>query len=281
MLIDPHVNPGDLSPEALAERIDNSELDGVVITDGNRADRTAAFVKAVEDRDLWAFAGVELALEKGTLVLIPRVADDAFFSGKWSPGPRLWSFEAAAERIAGFDGVVIASHPYHRELESALVDQVYALPKVHGIETRLGRKGHHMWNQLADAAAGHLNAAQLGSSGGDVEFLGGGITVIPGDSLTQAGLVEAIEGHTTLPVVFQSADAPHPRERGIEQARARRSERGDDDRGPRRSRDDRGGRGRDRDDRGGRGRDDRGGRGRRDDRGGRGRRDDRGGRGRR
>ena len=52
MLIDPHVNPGDLSPEALAKRIDEAQLDGVVVTDGNRADRTEAYIKAIEAVDL-------------------------------------------------------------------------------------------------------------------------------------------------------------------------------------------------------------------------------------
>ncbi|MFN3201356.1 MAG: hypothetical protein ACE366_23345 [Bradymonadia bacterium] len=268
MLIDPHVNPGDLSPEALAQRIDDAQLEGVVITDGNRTDRTEAYIKAVEAQDLWAFAGVELALEKGSLILIPEVADADFFGAKWSPGPRLWSFDAVAERIKDFKGIVMAGHPYHRDLESALVDQVYALPRIDAIETRIGQ-GHHVWNGLADTAAAHLKAATAGSSGGDLDRLGHGVTVIPGESLTQAELVAALRERNTLPVTFQSAEERHPRERGLERARARREE-GGDDRRPRRSRDDdRRGGGRDR--RGGRD----GGRGGRD--GGRGGRD--GGRG--
>lgn len=256
VLIDPHASPGDLDPAAFAAACREAGLDAVVVADRLSTHRLDSYLDALEDAGLAAFAGVELPLERGSVVVIPSEDGPAFRGMKW--GTTTWTPEMVAERLRDFDGALIASHPYLREGPGAMGDRVYFLKGLTGVQTRAGR-GELSWDAMADRAADRKKLVRLGSSGGSAAHIGAAATVLPGEVEDQAGLVAALRDGSTLVVEFDDPQAPRDR-------RPPRRE-------PREARDDRrGGRGRDRDERGGRGRD-RGGRGR-ERRGGRGRRDD-------
>ena len=199
MLIDMHTCPGDLSPDELAEAVADAGLDGYVVTDSNRVDRLAAYLGAASKVGLRAFAGIELMLERGTLVFIPRKPDQRFYTHTWSPGTRLWALEDILDRLRGLDGALMASHPYCRDLDSVLGDLVYGIGDLAAVETRVGR-GRSVWNRLADSARNVMNAAGVGSCGGSPAHLGSAATVIPGEIPDEAALVEALVNDHCLAV---------------------------------------------------------------------------------
>jgi hypothetical protein len=247
LLIDLHAAPGDRSPEAFAAAVTAAGLDAVVITDRNRIDRSDAYVEALTKVGVRAYVGVEFGLEAGTLVLVPTDPDDAAFrDGTWKPTGAAWSIPDALEAAAAVDGVLIAGHPYCRDLGRVLGDRVYRVKGVAGVETRVGR-GQLSWDNLAEHAARKADAAQLGSSGGDPNALGAAGTVFPGEAGTQSALVDSIRDGLCLAIEMD--DPASPRDRTPPEPPPRRE-----------SRDDRDGRDRDRGGRGGR---DGGGRGRR------------------
>lgn len=259
MIIDVHACPGDMSPEAFARACHDAGLDAVVVADNCRTDRLDAFIDALGEADVLGFAGVRLPLERGALVAIPRVDDDAFRRAKWD-GP--WSAEDAAQRLADFDGLVIISHPYDRGDGPPMGDRVYRLAKIAGaIETKIGR-GEMRWDAMADSAAQSRGLSRLGTSSGDPKRLGVAATIVPGIPETEAELVEAL---TALTLVVEFDDPAAPRDRTVPEPAPRedRGPRGDRERGRGGRRDDRrGGRGDRGDRRGGRDGDRRGGRGR-------------------
>jgi hypothetical protein len=256
LLIDVHAAPARLAPAEFAKAVQEAGLEGAVIA--TDLDRWSDYADAFDDLSLVPFVGLALPLKRGTLVFIPRDADDeALDAVDWSaPDEGLTGAEARA-RVKGLDGLLVTTHPYFRdETAPAIGDRVYGLKGLGGVVTRVGA-GKLSWDALADAFAGKRGIARLGSAGGDVHTLGRAATVVPEGIETQEGLVNAIEAGLTLPVELD--DPAQPKDRRPPPAPVRR-----EDRGPRR---DGGGRG---DRRGGRGRDDRRGGGR--DRGGRGER---------
>ncbi|MCB9535207.1 MAG: hypothetical protein H6704_03005 [Myxococcales bacterium] len=260
MLIDFHANPGSRSPEEFAAAVEAAGLDAVVVTLPNTTKKLEAYLDALEDAEILAFGGVELTLDRGALVFVPRVLDDAFLDARWSPKEaRPWALDEALKLLAGFQGALLAGHPYVREGRSPLGDRIYTIKGLKGIETRIGR-GLVTRDRLADTAADARGWVKLGSSGGEPDQLGVAMTVLLADVDEQDDLVDALAPDVCFPLELD--DPAKPRDRSapvIDRPPPRR----DDERG---RRDDRGGRGRGRrDDRGGRG-----GRGGRD----RGRRDD-------
>ena len=215
MIIDSHVSPGDLAPADLAQAIVDAGLDGVVIADNNRVDRLADYLDAAEDAGLQAFAGVELTLDRGTLVFVPRYADDAFFMHRWSPGAKLWALPDALECARALDGALLAGHPYHRDREPILGDLVYGITDIVGIETRVGQ-ARHIWNELADSAMRVMKAAPLGTCGGDLARLGLAGTVIPGEIEDEAALVDALTARDCLAVELRDVGEPYRPPRSFE-----------------------------------------------------------------
>jgi len=238
----------------MAEAAAAAGLDGIVVTDRHRTDRLPEFVSALERAGVRGFAGVELALKSGTLVLIPRSPEDPDFAdAEWRPSGEHWNWKEALSRVAAVDGAVLAGHPYCRDLGSVLGDRVYSLKGIAGVETRVGR-GKNSWDRLADHAANAASAARLGSSGGDPQTLGIAATVVSGEVADQAALVDAILARSCLPVELD--DPAAPKDRQPPPPRPRRDDdggRGGRERGDR-GRGERGGRGGDDRGRGGRGR---------------------------
>ena len=211
MLLELHANPGDLSPEEFANAVHDSGLDAVVVARTNRADGLKPYLSALETVEVDAFIGVELALEKGMVIFIPRETSDAFASANWTNEGRPWTRDALKARLGDQDGAVIAGHPYYREEHPALGDRVYQLTPLAGVVTRIGR-GRQVWDRLAEQAATKRGVSQFGSSGGDAQHLGAAATVFTEDVETQSELVDAIKSGTCLTIEMDDPAAPRDRE---------------------------------------------------------------------
>ncbi len=229
MLLDLHANPGDLTPTEFAKKVADAGLDAVVVTRTNRADGLDPYLDALDAEEIDGYVGVELALEKGLIVYLPNEENEEFFDADWTNQGRLWTLAALNDRISEFNGAVIAAHPYCRDAESVLGDQVYRLPKLTAMTTRIGR-GRQAWDKLADSAAQKKNVACVGSSGGHTDFLGSAATVFDETVESQEDLVRAIGEKRCLLVEMDDPNAP--RDRRTPQRRDNRSnDRGRDGRG--------------------------------------------------
>ena len=108
MLIDLHGDPADLSPSVFAQAAVAAGLDAVVVTDKNRTDRLDDYLDALEDAGVAGYAGIEITLDRGALIFIPRDIEDDFFDETW---PQSWTLESAVEFLSKFDGILIGVHP--------------------------------------------------------------------------------------------------------------------------------------------------------------------------
>ncbi|MCK6573630.1 hypothetical protein L6V77_21335 [Myxococcota bacterium] len=227
MLVDLHLTPHDLAPAALAQAAREAGLHGAVVTDTNRTDRLPAYLDALRQAGLAAYGGVELALDRGFLVFIPREVDAAFLGARWSIGAGKWDANAAVAACAALPGVTIAGHPYCRDLGSVLFDSVYTLPGLAAIETRVAR-GRPLWDAMADDVAARRKLPRIGSCGGDPGFVGRALTFVHGERLRQAALVDALRDGSVWPIEFEARVffVPPARGRVRRAAPARRARRG-------------------------------------------------------
>lgn len=225
MLVDLHLTPRDLTPQALASAARGAGLHGVVITDTNRTDRLAAYVDAARQAGLAAYGGVELALDRGFLVFIPRAVDAAFLGARWSAGSGKWAPKEAINACAAVPGVIIAGHPYCRDLDSILFDHVFTLPNLGAIETRVAR-GRPLWDSMADDVATRRDLPRIGSCGGDPAFVGRALTYVHGERLTQAALVEAILERNVWPIELEARGQSRPHEEEFVEMPRRHDEEG-------------------------------------------------------
>lgn len=247
MLIEIHGNPGSLSPEDFAGAVADSGVDAVVITRTNSAEDLDAYAGALEAKDIEAYKGVELSLDRGSVVFIPT-QPETLTSADWNPDGGHWSLDGLNQRCADLDGALIAAHPYFKSDGPAMGDRVYRISGLAGVVTRIGR-GRSNWDRLADQAATKRRGSRLASAGGILEHLGCAATVVPDTIDTQADLVSALRDGACLPVEFDDPEQPRDREppRPISRVQrddsdGRRGGRHDDRRGGRR--DDRRGPGR-------------------------------------
>ena len=120
MLLELHANPGNLSPADYATAVTKAGLKAVVVTRTNTVDNLSVYLEALSTAGIRAFAGVELALEKGVVVFIPSDGLDALKSTDWSNGGEPWTSSTLQAAAEGRDGLFIASHPYYREGESPM-----------------------------------------------------------------------------------------------------------------------------------------------------------------
>lgn len=206
MLIDLFGSPADFSPEQFAKAAVAAGLDAVLVADRERTDRLDDYLDALEDLGVAAYAGVELVLDKGSLIFVPRDPDDDFFETQW---PHNATLQSALERLAGMDGLIIANHPYCRDLGNVFGDRIYNVKNLSALIVRVGR-GKAQWDAMADSAAERLNAVRIAGSG-DPKMLGRAVTVLDGDIEMQPELCEAIERKNAWPLEMEPLDQPRDR----------------------------------------------------------------------
>jgi hypothetical protein len=244
MLLDLHACPHDLDPDAFAEAVTKAGLDGAVVALTNKTKGVLRYVEALHAADVFALAGVELAMDRGSVVYVPERPDAAFLDANWKPaGGDTWTTDGLVELLSGLSGVIIAGHPYCRALPSMMSDRVYRLPGLAAVTVQVGI-GELAGDGLAREAAGRLGLAAIGTSGGLKEGIGRAATIFGETIADAAGLLEALEARRCWPVALSDMDEPFR----VPEPPRRRDDRGDRDR-----RDDRRG-GRDRGERRGGGR---------------------------
>ena len=223
MLIDPHVNPRDLSPAELIDSLIEASVDGAVIACTHSAQDAIPYIKALIDDDFICYAGVELRTEHGTLVFIPRDAGQSFFSHSWSPNDdqavfvedeKLWSTDALFSMLKQQDGVICLSHPYTRLLSRSWGDRAFTLEGVTASASRIGRGLAHR-DFLSDEICKLKGWARLGTSGGDSQFLGSAMTVVAEDVEDQASLCHALRLGACWPIEFEDPMFPRARYQGV------------------------------------------------------------------
>ena len=223
MLIDPHVNPQDLSPDELIDKMIEASMDGAVITCTHSALKAVPYIKALLDDEFVCYVGVELRTVHGDLIFIPETADEQFFNEEWSPkgqeinldnDQELWQFEALQNKLALYKGVQIAVHPYSRLTNRAWGDRAFTLTSVTAVETRIGR-GMAQRDYLCDQIAELKSWSRLGSSNGNCQFLGTAATVIHEDVETQENLCDALKNGLCWPIEFEDPMFPRQRYQGV------------------------------------------------------------------
>lgn len=223
MLIDPHVNPQDLSPNELIDKMIEASMDGAVITCTHSALKAVPYIKALLDDEFVCYVGVELCTIHGELVFIPEEANEQFFNEEWAPqgneieelaGEELWSLEALQRKLQNFKGVQMIVHPYSRLNDRAWGDRAFTLTSIDAVETRIGR-GMAQRDHLCDQIAEIRSWSRVGSSNGNCQFLGTAATVVHEDVDTQESLCEALRKGVCWPIEFEDPMFPRQRYQGV------------------------------------------------------------------
>lgn len=223
MLIDPHLNPHDLSPSELIDRMVEASVDGAVITCTHSAQDAVPYLKALVAEEFVCFAGVELRAAHGSLVFIPEELDEEFLSRDWAPSEdqqvwvndeARWSDEALNRLLSELEGVVILAHPYSRMSNPAWGDRAFTLKRVDAVETRIGR-GLPQRDHLSDQIAQSRGWSRVGSSGGDCQALGAAVTVVGEHVESQRDLCAALRGGVCWPIEFEDPMYPRARYQGV------------------------------------------------------------------
>ena len=223
MLIDPHLNPHDLTPAELIDRMIEASVDGAVITCTHSVTDAAPYLQALIDEDFVCFIGVELRTPYGDLVFIPEVADDTFFQRAWSPnleesvtvdGETCWSLEALEALISDHEGAVLITHPYSRLSNRSWGDRGFTLDWVDAAETRIGRGLPHR-DFLSDKITETKSWSRVGSSSGDCQYLGNALTVFTDDIESQDAICAALRDGVCWPVEFEDPMYPRARYQGV------------------------------------------------------------------
>lgn len=273
MIIDLQVNveskdgaPTD--PEALAQQLAASGLDGAVLTrSGEVAPDLSAYREAARAAGVRVFAGAKVSTNHGLILcLVPSgTALGPDFAAKEND---VYAASSVIDAIESLGGVTIALRPYDRDVPMPMGDHLFSLQGLVACEVMNGQVSE-IANDLALEAASNMEMPCVGtSSARGVDGLGTTATLFRGAIEDETQLCDAIKHGHCWPVAF-SDRAPKPeadgRRSGGRRGDGRRGDgrRGDGRRGERSARGDRGGRS-DRDgrsDRGGRGRGGRRGRG--------------------
>lgn len=223
MLIDPHVNPQDLSPDELIDKMIEASMDGAVITCTHSALKAVPYIKALLDDEFVCYVGVELCTAHGELLFIPESADEQFFNEDWAPKGKqidlqnekeLWRFDALQTKLARFTGVQIAVHPYSRLNDRAWGDRAFTLNSIDAVETRIGR-GMAQRDHLCDQIAELKSWSRLGSSNGNCQFLGTAATVVHETVDSQESLCTALKKGLCWPIEFEDPMFPRQRYQGV------------------------------------------------------------------
>ncbi|NMB73699.1 MAG: PHP domain-containing protein [Myxococcales bacterium] len=217
MLLDLHVHsfytPGvPWSVAQLAERARQAGLDGFCLTDVHTV---AALKEAgeVESRTgLRILVGLEAFTDRGHfLVLVPSPYSLPEI-GAWlrRDDSGRCMFESLRQAVEARDGLLIAAHPYDRDIPGALGDGLARLAGVGAVEV-LNARRRPLQNDLAEEAA--AGAGLPGVGGSDVrdslEVMGTVATLIRGEVQNEAQLIARIRAFDSWPITLGRL-APEP-----------------------------------------------------------------------
>lgn len=233
MLLDLHVHSSHTagvpwSVSQLAERAHQAGLDGFCLTDVHTV---AALKEAgeVESRTgLRILVGLEAFTDRGHfLVLVPSPYSLPEI-GAWlrQDDAGRCMFESLRQAVEARDGLLIAAHPYDRDIPGALGDGLVRLAGVGAVEVLNARRSP-LQNDLAEEVA--AGAGLPGVGGSDVrdslDVMGKVATLIRGEVQNEAQLIARIRAFDSWPVTLgqMAPEAPlRPRAAEDRPARERR-----------------------------------------------------------
>ena len=256
MLIDLHVHSSNtqgvsFSLEELASHAKQVGLDGFCITDEHTTGSIREIKEVSSSAGILILVGLEALTDKGHfLVFLPEPEALEKLTGQLpltEDGnlPYKWLQETAARH----QGILVAAHPFDRNVPGSPGDSLVGLAGVSAVEV-LNASRPPMTNELAEEIAAGAGLPGVGGSDGrsTMEQLGRFATLVRGPLSNEAELIERIRSHDVWPVAIGKpafpASKPAPRGRSDRRdgpRRGRSDSRGSSDRRRSGSRGSRGG----------------------------------------
>ncbi len=148
-----------LEPLDLIRRARAIGLDGIVVTEHYSYEASAAVEAVAREEGFLVLRGVEISTDRGHL-LAYGVTDDTW--NIWGRDTYL-PIAAVIERVLARGGICVPAHPYRQVGVASLLDGIYALPGIAGVETHNGHNSDDD-NGRAAVAAERLRLPALGGS---------------------------------------------------------------------------------------------------------------------
>lgn len=207
MLIDLHVHSSHTRGCAVAvrdvvRRAREVGLDGVVLTDLNTLEGLAEVREAAKAEGFLALCGVEIATDRGHfLCFFPdpaRVPAPAQMFGSATP----WPVRDVLAKVRELGGVVVAAHPYDKNIDRPSGDVIFTLDGLSAVEG-LNATRKSGTNDLAMEAADHMNLPCTGASGAhDLAAIGKAATLFREPVASEADLVAQLKAGTVFSVAI-------------------------------------------------------------------------------
>jgi len=236
VLIDIHVHsnhtPGCLITVAeLVAAAKKNHLDGFCLTDLHTTAGAAEAKRLAAEAGLVALVGFEAVTDRGHyLAFVPEpeaLGDINGWLGHTGDGPL--PFDLLAKAVAEKAGLLIAAHPYDREVEGAPGDGLLQLPGVVALEVYNARRPAQANDLAEEVAAGTGLPGVAGSDARqDVAAIGRVASLVQGKIETEAELIERIKAFDIWPIQIgeikarRRDPADRPRRRGGRDDRPRR-----------------------------------------------------------
>jgi len=210
LLLDLHVHSSHTPNAAfgisqLAERALQAGLDGFCLTDVHSVAGLKEAGEVEARTGLRIFVGLEAITDRGHfLVLVPSPYSLPDI-GAWlrQDEASRCMFESLRQAVEARDGLLIAAHPYDRDIPGAPGDGLVRLPGVGAVEV-LNARRNRLQNDLAEEVA--AGAGLPGVGGSDVrdslDCMGTVATLIRGEVQNEAQLIARIRAFDAWPVTL-------------------------------------------------------------------------------
>ncbi|MBW2701996.1 MAG: phosphoesterase [Deltaproteobacteria bacterium] len=234
MLIDIHVHSehddnAELKLADVVQRCKQVGLDGFCLTNVHGLAGLEEAKRLAAEVDLVALVGFEALTELGHFLVFVPEPDKLPAISEWlglGEDGRV-EFASLARAVAERKGILVAAHPYAREVSGVSGDQVAQLPGLAALEVFNGRHGG-MADELAEELAVGLGLVGVGGSDArhKVEEIGSVATLFAGKINNEAELIEAFIGQDVWPVRI-GGPAPKPYKRSTGRGERRPGGRGE------------------------------------------------------
>lgn len=248
MLIDSHVHsnhtPG--ASNGIAELVARTKavgLDGFCLTDWHTVAGVREAKKLAAAEGLVALVGFEARTDRGHfLVLVPNPEQLPELS-TWLriDDQQRFAYQSLQEAVEARDGILIAAHPYDREVAEAPGDGLVQLEGVSAIEV-LNASRPRLVNELAEEIATGVGLPAVGGSDvrTSLDRVGRFATLVRGPVKDEIDFIDRVRAFDVWPVAlgepaFETGTKPRHhrrREDGRRPARGRPRGKGGDDRKP-------------------------------------------------
>ena len=216
MLIDFHVNsshsPGAvLGARQLTQRAKEAGLDGLCLTDVHTLQGLREFKEAAALEGLTAFVGLEAHTERGHFLAFfprPEALPEISTWLKIDPEGKML-FASLEKAVESEDGILIAVHPFNRDIPGSPGDALVQMTRLDAIEV-LDASQTALVNELAEEVAVRMGLPGVGGSHARkfVEEIGHIATLVRGPVRNEAELIRALRAHDVWPVAIGNPAFP-------------------------------------------------------------------------